>query len=455
MESASQAYSSGAEAASAAAFAARKFQSSGNIGAPLMQTSGATASALSPQDLMASWSTPLQAPAQAPQWPSAASAASHFSYLPPGYPSMYMIDPALMMDPSQQGAYMWPTMGLPAMAPIQHLAPHNPPATASPPRAPRVADAHSAMPLSQLPHQQLLAPQRVEHHGNGDNDDDDDDDGTHRVKGPWSPEEDALLTKLVLAYGDKQWRKWSVIAQHVPGRIGKQCRERWLNNLDTSVKKTPWTQEEDDLLLRYQAQLGNRWCEISKLLPGRPENSVKNRYNSLVARNRGKEAKKSQSTGDAAGLLKDVDYNEYLAALPAMPMWYQPQPQEFVPAQDLQHMWNRQPDVPADDGHAVEALPHALVQLASEPLPAPRKNKRKAKTLPGPLPPMPPQPAGPAASMAALLALSAAPPPPPPPPPQSPPAAAAQSPPVAAAAAAQSPTPQQLPLLLAEELSFT
>ena len=276
-----------------------------------------------------------------------------------------------------------------------------------------------------------------------------------RIKGPWSPEEDALLTKLVLAYGDKQWRKWSVIAQHVPGRIGKQCRERWLNNLDTSVKKTPWTQEEDDLLLRYQAQLGNRWCEISKLLPGRPENSVKNRYNSLVARNRGKEAKKSQSTGDAAGLLKDVDYNEYLAALPAMPMWYQPQPQEFVPAQDLQHMWNRQPDVPADDGHAVEALPHALVQLASEPLPAPRKNKRKAKTLPGPLPPMPPQPAGPAASMAALLALSAAPPPPPPPPPQSPPAAAAQSPPVAAAAAAQSPTPQQLPLLLAEELSFT
>ena len=85
------------------------------------------------------------------------------------------------------------------------------------------------------------------------------------IKGPWSKEEDELVVQLVAQYGPK---KWSKIASHLKGRIGKQCRERWHNHLNPAIRKDAWTPEEDNILLEEHARLGNKWAEIARKLPG-------------------------------------------------------------------------------------------------------------------------------------------------------------------------------------------
>ncbi|MDR0632808.1 MAG: hypothetical protein LBF84_01575 [Holosporales bacterium] len=106
----------------------------------------------------------------------------------------------------------------------------------------------------------------------------------HRAtKHRFTQKEDAQLRTLVEQYGASNW--WD-IAEGMPGRTGKQCRERWINHLSPEINNSMWTAEEDRILLEQQALLGNQWARIALFLPGRSVAGIKNRW-ALLQRNGG------------------------------------------------------------------------------------------------------------------------------------------------------------------------
>ncbi|KAL5226669.1 hypothetical protein ABZP36_014934 [Zizania latifolia] len=129
---------------------------------------------------------------------------------------------------------------------------------------------------------------------------------TGSFKGAWTRAEDEILKRMVRHHGD---RKWAVISKSLPGRIGKQCRERWTNHLRPDIKKDVWTEEDDRVLIEAHKNYGNRWSAIARCLDGRSENAVKNHWNatkrSLKSKRRLKKKKSEQGAPGQLSLLEE------------------------------------------------------------------------------------------------------------------------------------------------------
>ncbi|XP_060523536.1 cell division cycle 5-like protein [Cylas formicarius] len=131
--------------------------------------------------------------------------------------------------------------------------------------------------------------------------------------GVWRNTEDEILKAAVMKYGKNQWSR---IASLLHRKSAKQCKARWFEWLDPSIKKTEWSREEDEKLLHLAKLMPTQWRTIAPII-GRTAAQCLERYEYLLDQAQKKE--EGEDAGDDPRKLKPGEIDPNPETKPARP----------------------------------------------------------------------------------------------------------------------------------------
>ncbi|OHT12606.1 hypothetical protein TRFO_03637 [Tritrichomonas foetus] len=100
---------------------------------------------------------------------------------------------------------------------------------------------------------------------------------------PFTEYEDKTIRENVMTLGED----WDSIAKKLGGRTPKQCHDRYINYLREGLRNDPWTQQEDEVLIKLHKEIGPKWSKMMRSLQGRSGNDIKNRWHKHLIKRAG------------------------------------------------------------------------------------------------------------------------------------------------------------------------
>ncbi|KAK5889858.1 hypothetical protein CesoFtcFv8_013436 [Champsocephalus esox] len=131
--------------------------------------------------------------------------------------------------------------------------------------------------------------------------------------GVWRNTEDEILKAAVMKYGKNQWSR---IASLLHRKSAKQCKARWYEWLDPSIKKTEWSREEEEKLLHLAKLMPTQWRTIAPII-GRTAAQCLEHYEYLLDKAAQKD--NEEEVGDDPRKLKPGEIDPNPETKPARP----------------------------------------------------------------------------------------------------------------------------------------
>ncbi|KAM6997853.1 cell division cycle 5-like protein [Tautogolabrus adspersus] len=131
--------------------------------------------------------------------------------------------------------------------------------------------------------------------------------------GVWRNTEDEILKAAVMKYGKNQWSR---IASLLHRKSAKQCKARWYEWLDPSIKKTEWSREEEEKLLHLAKLMPTQWRTIAPII-GRTAAQCLEHYEYLL--DKAAQRDNEEEVGDDPRKLKPGEIDPNPETKPARP----------------------------------------------------------------------------------------------------------------------------------------